>query len=437
MRTANPFWEPERQATSCMYTSTRNDQAGRLTCSQRMSQWLDQLPEPDSARRQAPLVPHRPRQQRQNNGQLATNNNTRRAHPLNISIIEPPQLPDNVTSSSLQHPNPLRQHPVRGPQEEDPTPLRIPKRKSSLQHDQFRDPFLDPEQSTVPSDEELVQGIQAINLGHPVEFLGSERCWEPPVAVTESSVDTQVHYDIVMSDAPSPATPAHPSNDATARDGNNSSKPDPVVERLALLLGPLDSDSGNKKKKKKRERREVCFISTQNRNKKKPYLPATHLPSTSSLLSWSSGLTNSFYYTQTSAMSEAPSKRLRTSLANVRNRLSQVGGGGVGGSGDDGRRSRAGARNPKRNSMPSGRNPLSAVVDFPRSADEHYRIKICFVGNRGCGKTKMIECVYTPPRMSICGGYSHWDFETDNSSLFFFFFFFSATAGSFMVPFIK
>lgn len=84
-------------------------------------------------------------------------------------------------------------------------------------------------------------------------------------------------------------------------------------------------------------------------------------------------------------MSDAPSKRIRTSLANARNRLSMVGA-------DDGRRSRVGsrARNPKRNSMPPGRNPFSAAVHFPRS-DEHYRIKVCFVGNRGCGKTKMME----------------------------------------------
>lgn len=99
-------------------------------------------------------------------------------------------------------------------------------------------------------------------------------------------------------------------------------------------------------------------------------------------------------------MSEAPAKRIRTSLAHARNRLSLVG------NTEDGRRSRmsiSAPRHPKRNSMPPGRNPLSAAVDFARSDNEHYRIKICFVGNRGCGKTKMLEYVYrTRHRVVMC-----------------------------------
>lgn len=102
-------------------------------------------------------------------------------------------------------------------------------------------------------------------------------------------------------------------------------------------------------------------------------------------------------------MSEMPSKRVRTSLAHARNRLSMVGAAAAVDEG--GRRSRLGlvgqrrhhrrhasttTNSPKRNSMPPGRNLLGVVVDFPR-AGEHYRIKICFVGDRGCGKTKMME----------------------------------------------
>lgn len=54
----------------------------------------------------------------------------------------------------------------------------------------------------------------------------------------------------------------------------------------------------------------------------------------------------------------------------------------------------AATNNPKRNSMPPGRHSFgAAVLDFSRGKEEHYRVKICFVGDRGCGRTRMIEYV--------------------------------------------
>lgn len=111
--------------------------------------------------------------------------------------------------------------------------------------------------------------------------------------------------------------------------------------------------------------------------------------------------------TQTPAMSQGqgPTKRIKTGFDNARNRLSMMASPVFNAAAattttNDGRRSRlmgggsTAATSVNRNSMPlPPRHPLrqmTAVMDFP-SGTENQKIKVCFVGNRGCGKTQMIE----------------------------------------------
>lgn len=266
MRAADPFWEPDRLATSCMYTFARSSHAGQVICSDRMAQWLDQQREQSQSRRSghSPQVLHHQRRQRPGVSSSPGHHLHRHAHlttdgstgaqilglPFTTASGGPTavsgQLPDAVTSVSLQHPNPLRQHPVR-PQDV-PVKLRIPKRKSSLQHNRIRGSFLDPEQSTIKTDEELARGLQSIQLGDTVEFLGSERDGRP----SESSTGTQIRYDITMVDAPAPP---HRSNDATVHDQSNKRKS--IGTQVIQLFGGED----NKKKRARSEVRQAIFVA--------------------------------------------------------------------------------------------------------------------------------------------------------------------------------
>lgn len=273
LRADNPFWQqPERLATSCMYTFA-NTQAGQRACSDRMAQWLEELPPPNNRQRHGQNLLLLQQQQQQHLGQptpgalstppgfnlhgngspMMPTNSTTGAHTLGLpsmagpSSAEPepepepePAVPDVSTLASLHHPNPLSQHPVR--LHDVPIELRIPKRKSSLRHS-FRDGSLDADQSAINPDEELVQAIQSIDLGEPVEFLGNERHGQPD----ESSAGTRIHHDITMVDAP--LSPPVQTSDAAVQTDNSKRKS--IGVQVTNLFGGEN--------KKKHGRSEVRF----------------------------------------------------------------------------------------------------------------------------------------------------------------------------------
>lgn len=332
MRAADPFWEPrrpppppsagrqerERVATSYMYTFTRSRRRrGRVTCSDRMAQWLDQLPNrpapaaannihqhQSSQRRRLSgrslLRHHRQRQQRPGAGsgsgagagassasasghnlhchaQHTTTMNGDSTLPeetagTSTAAVPAPQLPTGVVSASLQHPNPLRQHPVRPEDVRVIQQLRIPKRKSSLQYarahagsllpddgdsDHFPQQKTDNNNNDDDGDDEeeelllLARGLQSIQLGHPVEFLGSER---------QSSTGTQIRHDVTMVDAPPPTSHQRPTHDANVllhdhhlhqnNNSNNKNKRKSIGTQVSQLFGGDNH-------KEKRDRSEV------------------------------------------------------------------------------------------------------------------------------------------------------------------------------------
>lgn len=274
MRIADPFWEPERLATSCMYTFT-NDNAGQVSCSERMEQWLAQLPDPEARQgRGCARILHRHRRRRQtrerqrphalsslglgqagrnNNGPQTTNSNTNmHMHGPSPAAASPTPvvaaaMPSLTTQPSLGHPNPLRQHAVR--LEEIPVTFRIPKRKSSLHHtlrsssarDNNHQNQQQSDTNTIVGDasyeQQLIQGVGSIQLGQPVEFRGSAARDGDDEQSDASTPQTQIRYDIEMTDAHLSALDDSRRTDATACRRNGAAKRKSIGAQVAQLFG--------------------------------------------------------------------------------------------------------------------------------------------------------------------------------------------------------
>lgn len=224
MRTYSPHWrpphgEPARQPESHMYT-TMNDGQGPVSYSNRLAQWLDELPDAGEGRMEAmqspspqppEAQPHvhaekscqhdgqscgRAESSRPNEDQLpgpsrarcnsapvpsAISNNhlmgtlDHRTAPQNVimpfSAASPvADLRGGSAIPSLHHPNPLGHHPILS--QELPIQLRIPKRRSSL-----RNITRGSQSNQVPAasisraaPEDLVPDIESFHIDRPTAF---------------------------------------------------------------------------------------------------------------------------------------------------------------------------------------------------------------------------------------------------------------------------
>ncbi|KUI73560.1 Rho-related GTP-binding protein RhoE [Cytospora mali] len=179
LRTADPFWEANRPATSCMYQGRVNTQ-GDINITQRMQQWLQELPEPEPQGSLRRLQNNRPR--------------SLSAPTPRPTTCPTPGVANQSPIQGLNHPNPLAQHPVH--LEELLPPFKIPQRKSSLQHN-LRSSQLSPPRTSPHQQGDLIQGIQHIQLDEPAEFTGTRQLQS---SADRNTNTTQLHNNLGMAD---------------------------------------------------------------------------------------------------------------------------------------------------------------------------------------------------------------------------------------------
>lgn len=196
MRTADPFWEANRPVTSCMYQARVNTQ-GQINTTHRMQRWLHELPEPE--REPEPQPPKRVAQNIRPRPLSALTPQPDRTPRLDRTPRPPASPTPGVANKSpirrLHHPNPLAQHPVQV--QELPPPFKIPRRKSSIQHTLRLAQLNPPPHTSAHQQSDLVQGIQQIQLGEPVEFRGTRRIEE---SFDKGTDTTQLCNDLEMAD---------------------------------------------------------------------------------------------------------------------------------------------------------------------------------------------------------------------------------------------
>lgn len=202
MRVADPFWEAKRPATSYMYQARINTQ-GQIDASHRMQEWLEQLPDPEH--RQS-----RPSQELrvQNNRPRSLSAPAAAPRPTTRPTTDPtPGVAKQSPIRRFHHPNPLAQHPVLV-EKPQPLPFKVPQRKSSLQHG-LRASQPIPQPTSTQQQGDLVQGIQSIQLGEPVQFNGGTQLENQPNKDT-TTMTTQLRDDIEMADGQQPTSGARP-----------------------------------------------------------------------------------------------------------------------------------------------------------------------------------------------------------------------------------
>ncbi|ROV93013.1 hypothetical protein VPNG_09425 [Cytospora leucostoma] len=121
------------------------------------------------------------------------------------------QAPKQSPIRRFHHPNPLAQHPVKV-EKPEPLPFKVPQRKSSLQHGlRASQPIPQPTTTTTATQQQgdLVQGIQSIQLGEPVQFSGATQNENQPDKDT-ITVATQLGNDIEMTDHQRPRSGSRP-----------------------------------------------------------------------------------------------------------------------------------------------------------------------------------------------------------------------------------
>lgn len=293
MQTADPFWEPNRLPTSCLYTSN-SDQKGHVSCSERMAKWLDGLPGPGEESLTGTGVSSQLRghqhqgveesREKLRQGQLPRNKPKPKpsvqsisgpvlissTHPMGAQVlhrpgqpnpgvpISPPSTSDKGGSASprLHHPNPLGLHPVV--LEELPIQARIPKRKSSLRCNLKSSHLNPPAHSTTiaSAPDDLIRGVQSIQLGKPVPFLtDSERAGEGPrESDLGDQLDSQLDQDASVTEASSPARIFNDNN----RKFHDPAAHQSLTSHVELVFG----QASGKTNPKKHARSEVSPIST-------------------------------------------------------------------------------------------------------------------------------------------------------------------------------
>lgn len=107
-RTIDPFYQPGLPTTSSLYKS-RVISSGRIFCTRRMQQWLQDLPEPPEIR---------PEPRPEPSSETPLSSNRPRAQSTSVSGLSGASAPGLgndliIPSPTLQHPNPLGQHPVQ------------------------------------------------------------------------------------------------------------------------------------------------------------------------------------------------------------------------------------------------------------------------------------------------------------------------------------
>lgn len=219
--------EASRQPSSCLYTSISNRQ-GPVSCSERMSKWLDGLPVPkestEAGEFSSPMPqdhqqrggaegsslydgmlpsPSRPRAQSTPVPFSISNNHLmeEREHrpgqshpgaPTAPAVGPTTNLPGGSAIPGLHHPNPLGQHPIV--LQELPIQLKIPKRKSSL-HNNFQSShpnYQPPAPSTTPAADDLIRGIDSIQLDNPIQFKDNQLDIERQDSAPDLQLDTQI-----------------------------------------------------------------------------------------------------------------------------------------------------------------------------------------------------------------------------------------------------
>lgn len=190
MRTADPFWDANRPATSCMYQARVNTQ-GQINTTHRMQQWLHELPEPEPGTQKPESVVQNTRP-----GSLSAPTPQPAATPR-PAASPTPGVANKSPIRRSHHPNPLAQHPIQLELEELPPPFKIPQRKSSLQHSLRASQLSPPPYTSGHQQSDLVQGIQQIQIGDQVPFRGTRKLED---SVDKGTDTTQLCNDLEMAD---------------------------------------------------------------------------------------------------------------------------------------------------------------------------------------------------------------------------------------------